>query len=170
MARGLEAALPGCKAMIKWPNDIYLDGKKAVGVLCESAAGPDGHAVVGIGVNVNHAPGDFPPELRERATSMRASAGPDAPALERSAVAAALLRALDALYPALEGGFAGIVAEAQARSILMGRRITVHPLPPHPAWEATAEALEPDGSLRVRFADGGTQIVSGGEVSVREML
>ena len=63
IARGLEEALPGFRAAVKWPNDIYLLGKKAVGILCESVAGPGGYAVVGIGVNVNHTREDFPQEL-----------------------------------------------------------------------------------------------------------
>ncbi len=162
VARGLEEALPGCRAAIKWPNDIYLGGKKAVGILCESAAGPGGYAVVGIGVNVNQTRADFPAELQERATSLRNASG-GAP-LDRHAAAAALLRQLDALYPALEHDFAAVVAEAQARSLLMGRTLTVHT--PCETYAALAEALEPDGSLRVRCADGSVRRVAGGEVSI----
>ena len=145
-------------------QDIYLAGKKAVGILCESVAGPGGYAVVGIGVNVNQTRADFPEELRTKATSLREAAGEGTAPLDRHAVAAALLRALDALYPALEHDFASVVDEAQARSCLVGRRITVHG--PQETYEATAEGLEADGSLRVRCAAGDTRIVSGGEVSV----
>ena len=165
IAHGLEEALPGCHAAIKWPNDIYLGGKKAVGILSECVAGPNGFAVVGIGVNVNHAREDFPEELLTRATSLREMAGPDAAPLDRPAVAAALLRQLDALYPALECDFASIVSEAQSRSLLMGQRITVHGL--QETYEAIAQSLESDGSLRVRCANGETRNVSGGEVSIR---
>ncbi len=164
VARGLEAAQPGCRASIKWPNDIHLSGKKGVGILCESVAGPDGYAVIGIGVNVNQTIDEFPPELRLKATSLREMAGPGAALLDRHAVAATLLRELDALYPAVQHGFERIVAEAQARSILMGRRITIHD--PLSTEEACAEALEPDGGLRVRRDDGSTRVVSGGEVTL----
>jgi len=164
IARGIEEALPGCRAAVKWPNDIYLAGKKAVGILCESVAGPNGYAVVGIGVNVNHTSEDFPEELQTKATSLRETAGADVEALDRHAVAAALLRQLDGLYPALENDFASVIAEAQSRSFLVGRRVTVHGL--QETYEATAEGLEADGSLRVRCDDGGTRLVSGGEVSV----
>ena len=164
VARGLEEALPGCRAAVKWPNDLYLAGKKAVGILCESVAGPGGYAVVGIGVNVNHTRDDFPEELLAKATSLRESAGVNAEPLDRHVVAAALLRQLDRLYPALEHDFASIVAEAEARSFLVGRRITVHAQ--QKTYEATAEGLEADGSLRVRCDDGATRLVCGGEVSV----
>ena len=168
IARGLEEALPGCCATVKWPNDIYLAGKKAVGILCESVAGPGGYAVVGIGVNVNHTRDDFPDDLRTKATSLREAAGADAGPLDRHAVAAALLRQLDRLYPALEHDFASVVEEAQARSFLVGRRITVHG--PQETYEATAEGLEADGSLRVLCDDGETRMVSGGEVSVSAIV
>lgn len=164
VARGLEEALQGCRGMVKWPNDIYLGGKKAVGILCESAAGPGGYAVVGIGVNVNQQITDFPEELRARATSLRETVGPDAAPLDRHAVAAALLRQLDALYPLVENNFGEIVEEAQRRSVLIGRSLTVHA--PNETYHAMAEGLEPDGSLRVRCADGTLRLISGGEVSI----
>lgn len=165
IARGLEEALPGCRAEIKWPNDVYLCGKKAAGILSESAAGPNGWAVVGIGVNVNHLCGDFPEELRSRATSLREAAGPGALPLDRHAVAAALLRQLDATYAAVEDDFASLVEQAERRSLLIGRRVTVHA--PSQTYEAIAEALEPDGSLRVRCEGGEARNISGGEVSIR---
>src|ERR1044071_9042754 len=58
-----------CRATIKPPNDIYIDGRKVAGVLVEMRAQPGAPhlAVVGIGVNVNQSPGDFSEELRERA-------------------------------------------------------------------------------------------------------
>ncbi len=51
---------------IKWINDIYLDGKKVSGILCESADSE--HAVIGIGINF--AVSDFPNELKEFAASL----------------------------------------------------------------------------------------------------
>ena len=162
VARGLEAAAPGVQARIKWPNDVYLRGKKAVGILAESAPGPNGWAVVGIGVNVNQTA--FPVELRERATSLRLQTG-EAASLDRHAVAAALLSQLDALYFTLETDFAAIVAEAECRSVLIGGPVAVHA--PAGTYEAFAEGLDPDGGLRVRLPDGTRRVISTGEVSVR---
>jgi BirA family biotin operon repressor/biotin-[acetyl-CoA-carboxylase] ligase len=84
------------------PNDIYLGDRKIAGVLVEMRAQPDQPhlAVLGIGLNVNHAPSDFPEELRERATSLaivRRSW------LDRHLVALALLRNLDRTYAELFG-------------------------------------------------------------------
>src|SRR4051794_25593002 len=58
-------------ATVKPPNDIYIAERKLGGVLLEMRAIIGEHlGILGIGVNVNHAPEDFPPELRERAVSL----------------------------------------------------------------------------------------------------
>jgi BirA family biotin operon repressor/biotin-[acetyl-CoA-carboxylase] ligase len=84
------------------PNDIYLGDRKIAGVLVEMRAQPDQPhlAVLGIGLNVNHAPSDFPEELRERATSL---AVVRRSRLDRHLVALALLRNLDRTYAELFG-------------------------------------------------------------------
>lgn len=59
-------------AQVKLPNDVYIGQRKVAGVLVEMRAqsGAPHVAIVGIGLNVNHAPDDFPEELRPRATSL----------------------------------------------------------------------------------------------------
>lgn len=58
---------------IKWPNDIWQNGKKICGILTELAAEPEklSHVIIGIGINVFHSVEDFPPELQSTATSLR---------------------------------------------------------------------------------------------------
>ena len=55
---------------IKAPNDILIDGKKIAGILVETRTGRDPYAVIGIGLNVNHTPGDFPEDLKDCAVSL----------------------------------------------------------------------------------------------------
>lgn len=58
---------------IKWVNDLYIDGKKAAGILTESAMNQDGsfqYAVIGIGVNLFSPTEGFPPGIRDQATSV----------------------------------------------------------------------------------------------------
>ena len=90
----------GLKPVIKLPNDVYVDGRKVAGVLVETKtrAGQVIAAVAGIGVNVNQAAEDFPPELRERAGSLAILLGSE---VERTAFAIALLRALERTRVAL---------------------------------------------------------------------
>lgn len=79
-------------ARIKWPNDVRVGGKKIAGILVER--GPA--AVLGIGLNVNLVAEDFADALRDSATSMRMLG--DGTLLDRSEVARALIRRLDAHY------------------------------------------------------------------------
>ncbi|MGA2788381.1 MAG: biotin--[acetyl-CoA-carboxylase] ligase, partial [Verrucomicrobiota bacterium] len=63
----------GLRAEIKWPNDILVGGKKVAGILTELNAELDRvrHVILGIGVDVNLGAGEFPPELRKVATSLK---------------------------------------------------------------------------------------------------
>jgi BirA family biotin operon repressor/biotin-[acetyl-CoA-carboxylase] ligase len=86
-------------AVVKLPNDIYIENRKVAGVLVEMRAQPKAPhlAVLGIGVNVKQMPHDFSEDLRERATSLAiARRGP----IDRSSFAIALLRNLDLRYRA----------------------------------------------------------------------
>ena len=57
-------------AGIKAPNDVLISGRKVAGILVETRVGKNPFAVVGIGLNVNHATQDFPDDLRGHATSL----------------------------------------------------------------------------------------------------
>ena len=65
--------LTGKIALLKWPNDAFLNGKKFSGVLTELSAEADrmNFVVLGIGINLNHTARDFPRLLRGKATSLR---------------------------------------------------------------------------------------------------
>jgi len=63
VADAVDAALPsGSRAWLKWPNDVQIDGAKVAGVLVERAEGDGGtvSCILGIGVNVGHAPSGLP--------------------------------------------------------------------------------------------------------------
>ncbi len=63
----------GCNVAIRWPNDLYSDGKKIAGVLLEGSfhgSAPE-LVVAGIGVNLNQQVTDFPPSLQSKVGSLR---------------------------------------------------------------------------------------------------
>src|SRR5688500_4594859 len=106
---GLAVAdLAGEAAVVKWPNDVLVDGRKLAGILVEGAP-QGGWAGRGIGVNVAVELAELPPELRARAATL--GRGPQAlePTLdellgrlderldEPAAASLAALRARDAL-------------------------------------------------------------------------
>jgi BirA family biotin operon repressor/biotin-[acetyl-CoA-carboxylase] ligase len=162
LADAIENAL-GVAPAIKWPNDVHLGGKKVAGILAESGTDSSGEpfAVVGIGVNVNHEPEDFPSELHVKASSLRMATNR---LVDRPALATGLLRALDARFPELAADFPKIIAAATRRSSLLGRWIQVQsgadPL------EGRAEALDANGHLLLRAGDGTLHPLTAGEVTI----
>lgn len=64
-----EALAPGTACRVKWPNDVWVEGRKLAGVLIEGRP-QDGWGIVGVGLNLAIPPEEFPPELRDTATSL----------------------------------------------------------------------------------------------------
>jgi BirA family transcriptional regulator, biotin operon repressor / biotin---[acetyl-CoA-carboxylase] ligase len=124
------ARAAGVDATIRWPNDIQVAGRKLAGILVEVRPLPSDAWVtaIGIGVNCLQHVGHFPPELRDRATSLEL-VSPFA--VDRQAVAVSILRRLDE-YFAEENSFGGegnaeldarLAEEWRARSGDIGERV-----------------------------------------------
>ncbi len=165
-AAGVAAAIEeatGLPVLIKWPNDIHVAGRKVAGILTETIceSGRDPFAMVGIGVNVNHAPPDFPPALADSAISLRIATGR---ALDRPALATAIFRSLDQRHDALSANFPSLVDEAQRRSALADRRIEVRAA--DRILEGVAAGLDAEGRLLLRAADGSVHPLTAGEVTI----
>lgn len=152
-ATGLRQA-SGVDVRIKWPNDLVVEAagdtrRKLGGILTEGRAGNDGvrDVVVGIGVNVNHAPEDFPEDLRGRAGSLRMARGRH---VDRGGVVLALLGGLDRWYRAWrEGGDDAVVTAYRALAVdLEGRAVRVSV--PSGSWTGVTVGLDSGGALLVR--------------------
>lgn len=121
LAAGLAAsdavrAASGVETRLKWPNDIIHDGKKLGGILSEGVCGGPGgdFAIVGIGLNLGHEPGDFPEGLRASSTSVRIAAGR---VVTVDSLWAALCLALDRWYNVLAREEKGaVIAAFEARA------------------------------------------------------
>ena len=159
VARAVEQAI-GRAAKIKWPNDVLIDGRKIAGILTECSTDSAGKmfAVVGIGVNVNQ--DEFPPELANRAASLRQLARRK---IDRAGLAAALLTELDSRLSETESAFPHLIEEAGRRSAILGEWVRLH-AGGEPV-EGTAESLDTEGNLLLRMADGTLRKMSSGEVT-----
>ena len=156
-------ALGSDRAEIKWVNDVLIRGRKVCGILTEAGTGVEAgtldHAVLGVGINVTEPAGGFPPQIADIAGAVFPRHERDL----RERLAAAFLRQFYAIYTALpERGF---VAEYQARSCLVGKRVDV--LQGGQARRALALAVDDRCRLLVRYEDGTEQALFSGEVSVR---
>ena len=154
------AAAVGPLARIKWPNDVVIGGRKIAGILIESATDQAGRhfAVVGIGVNINQT--EFPPEIADRASSLRLCLGRKQ---DRVGFAATLLKELESRVPALSGDFTAILTEAEQRSAVLGEWVRLHS--GTEIFEGIAEMLDAEGNLLIRLRDGTLQRMTAGEIS-----
>jgi len=172
LAAGLAAQsaveqVTGLACDLRWPNDLLVNGKKFGGILAEMNAEPTRirYLVVGIGFNVNQT--EFPPDLRESATSLllaRAEMSKDASPLPRLGLLAALLKSFDREYRNLRS--AEIIARfAERSSCVRGKRVRVGE-DGSGAYEGTTAGLDERGFLRVQTDSGVCTVLSGG---VREI-
>lgn len=162
---GIEAAC-GVRPGIKWTNDIVLGGKKLAGILTEMAVeGETGalqYLITGIGINVNHGPEDFPPELRDIAASLASELGRP---VDRGNLCACVINALDEMYDVWLAGGGDYPARYRAGCLTLGKPVRL--IRGGTAEEAFAEDLSEDLGLIVRHPDGSRETVTTGEVSVR---
>jgi BirA family transcriptional regulator, biotin operon repressor / biotin---[acetyl-CoA-carboxylase] ligase len=145
------AHVAGPEALIKWPNDVLVGGRKVAGILAEGRP-HEGWAVLGIGVNVAVAVADLPEELQ--ATAGTLGRRPD----ELEDVLAELLRALERR---LAEPAAALLTALRERDALLGREVS---------WdggEGVGAGIDDAGSLLVRLADGREVALGSGEVLLR---
>ena len=163
MTDALRAAA-GLDAVLKWPNDVILDGKKVCGILLEISAETERIDSVVIGTGLDVYPDAYPPELKGQAVSLAERCDPP----PRREILTAYLTALEKRVGALEKeGFKGIEADYRAACRTLGSRVRVSG-----AVELTGTARDIDGTgcLIVETEDGERHRVLSGDVSVRGLM
>ena len=138
----------GVKTAIKWPNDIYVDGRKICGMLIENTLGPGGQvmaSVIGIGINMNQAA--FP--QLANATSLALCTGSEyelEPALEE------FLGVFESWLPRLDSE--ELSAAYSARLFRLGLPALYHDLLTDRQYRGIIRGVEPDGRLHIRDEQG----------------
>jgi len=155
VCRGIEDEL-ALRVGIKWPNDIYCEGKKLSGLLAETTVREQGSFIVlGIGINVNTT--EFPAELLESATSLKLQTNAIMP-LPREPILAAVLNQLSRAIVQWDDGFDEILLEVRDRSILLGKNVRA--LLDGKTVFGRVRDIDHDGHLVLEHLDGSTQILS----------
>lgn len=148
----------GLQAGIKWPNDLYWEGRKLGGILAE--AGP-GYVVLGIGLNAAFPVAALPEPARPGATTVLEAVG-RAPLGDLSA---ALLDELDHVYGQVCGeGPQVLLREWRGRSTVLGKEVLISG---ERSWTGVAEDIDHEGALLVRRPGGELVRVVAGDVSLR---
>ena len=143
-------------ALVKWPNDVLIEGSKVAGILLEASGGD---VICGVGINVNQAEHDLPPVMRMPATSLQLAVGRR---FDRGILLASVLRELERRYADwLAGGLDLLLRRARAAQLrCTDRRVRVA------GRRGTAGAIAPDGRLTIVLERGDTVLVESGEVEL----
>lgn len=154
----------GLQCGIKWPNDILYEGKKVVGILTEMSAEMDAvnHVVIGMGINVNIAPEEFPAELSSIATSLSIAAGKP---VARLPLLQSILSMLEIEYlKVIQHGFIEMLNDWRELSVTLGQTVDI--LGGAKETSGLAVDIDTDGALLVNI-NGKLEKVIAGDVSIR---
>lgn len=139
--------LYGVSADVKWPNDVFFNGKKICGILIKNSFEGENvkKSITGIGVNVNN---DIPKDLADIAINLKSVVG-------EVDIDEFYKRLIENLYADYS------VDEYRSRNIVLGKEITV--IKNGESRKAVAEDVAADGSLVLK---GGERLFYG-EVTIR---
>ena len=160
LAEGIEQAT-ALRVDLKWPNDLHISRRKVGGILAESSGsgGAADTVVVGYGINVLSTA--FPPELRDRATSLESELGR---AMDRHQLLAETLAALSRRYEDLLAGRFDAILDAWRRLAPAAAGARVRWTTPAGAATGVTAGVDDRGALLVRV-DGRIERIVSGEVS-----
>ena len=155
------AEITGLKPGIKWPNDVFIDGRKVCGILIENEIKKDGRniSVTGIGINV-----DLPyarySEITDTAASLENELGKKVSRLE-------IIRSLLINFDRLYAGGDDISTFQAWREMLVTLGQPVKATWKNGSIEGTAENVDASGALVIRLPDGTLHTVVAGDVTLR---
>ncbi len=173
-----EELVPASTCQIKWPNDVWIEGRKLAGILIETRT-QDDWAVIGVGLNLTIAPDEFPADLRSPATSLADGTGgqggsrrslpavaPAGPPLTPRTAALALSRYLDRWIAAES---VQVLTAYRERDALLNRAISWSDGPDleQVSGSGVAAGVDDRGGLVVTLAGGGSTVLFAGEVHLR---
>jgi len=148
----------GLRPQIKWPNDLVAGGRKLAGLLIETE--PRGNrlafAVIGIGLNVRQATGDFSPDVRALATSLYLATG------QMHRRADLLVALLQALERRLSRPFDEAREAWSASSLTLGQQVTL--TTERGRKHGQAMGLDESGALLLRGDSGEVEAVTAGDM------
>jgi BirA family biotin operon repressor/biotin-[acetyl-CoA-carboxylase] ligase len=157
LAESIEAIIGTGRATLKWPNDVFIDGMKASGIMLDSGPyGPETWVALAFGVNLAAAPEG----LDQLTISLRTVLPPDAPAPEPLAFLAQLRPRLESWAQCIESeGFEPLRAAWLARAHGMGQVARV--LQGEQTLEGRIVGLSPRGELELETNEGRRLIAAG---------
>lgn len=156
----------GVKVNIKWPNDIFLNGKKLCGILTEMKCDMDRihYLILGVGINVNLEINDIPNELKDIATSLKIELNKT---FKRSDILAKFLNHFEILYNdfVLQKDISEALSICRENSNIINKKAKL--ITYNKEEIVTCLSLTDTGELLVKDSDGKEKIITSGEISFR---
>ena len=146
----------GLHPVIKWPNDLLINGKKVCGILTELDAEMDciNYTIIGIGINVNN---KLSEDLQEKATSLVQETGSR---VLRVKLLRSILKCFDENYRRLMSGDYDFIRDSWfSHANIVGRDILVHG--EKTILRGVVSSVDESGCLILDTRDGIIKVVSG---------
>lgn len=167
-AVAVAEAIEGCSGlncMIKWPNDVVINGKKVCGILTETATkGPEIAAIIGIGINVHM--DSFPEDISDMATSIDMELRREniKKQVHRQDIISRVWTIFAGCYKAFSEGDCSFMDPYKKRLVNLGRAVVA--MGNDSRIEGKCVGVDDTGALLIE-TDDGVLAVNAGEVSVR---
>jgi BirA family biotin operon repressor/biotin-[acetyl-CoA-carboxylase] ligase len=168
ICRALAQLVPAAELKVKWPNDVYLNGRKVCGILSESVLGSRDRLVVGIGINVNNR--DIGPRSKvqspslgtlDRGLSATSMIECDGICRDLTDVLLSVLDEFDRQWRAMvESGFATAAIAFRERCFLTGRIVRIEQ-PGGQIVSGICRGIDDCGRLGIATECGEVAVVSG---------
>jgi BirA family transcriptional regulator, biotin operon repressor / biotin---[acetyl-CoA-carboxylase] ligase len=166
----------GLHPLIKWPNDVLLDGRKVSGILVEAAWFGETLQGIVVGIGVNVAPSSVPPDQRVffPATSVEQAVGH---ALDRFTLLRSILQAILEWRTQMHGE--RFFQEWEKRLAFRGQWVRLdidaqkandveaQPKDEDESVSGVLTGIDPSGNLLLRLASGEMRSISVGDVHLR---
>lgn len=156
VGHALQQLQPGLPIGLKWPNDVYVAGRKICGILVEVPPRRNDRLVVGIGLNVNNSTQEAPAAVAKSAISLRDLAGYSFPL---PTVLTRVLCQFLTHFEALKQGDLALASQWQEWCMLTGLRVRVET--GRCMVEGICQGIAESGALLLETRQGREQRLSG---------
>ncbi|WP_058307603.1 biotin--[acetyl-CoA-carboxylase] ligase [Gracilibacillus massiliensis] len=162
LVEALEQAT-GQSIQIKWPNDLFINGKKITGILTEMQAELEAiqYLIIGFGINVNQGIDQFPKEIREKVTSLKIASGQE---WSRTNLVQTILREFEKAYQLyIDSGFEAIKQKWMAHAYKLHEKIFIKTT--QASFSATVQGISNEGALIVKDEENVEKLIYSAEIN-----
>jgi BirA family biotin operon repressor/biotin-[acetyl-CoA-carboxylase] ligase len=159
----LEKFAPAADFALKWPNDVYLHGKKICGILIERPGTMHEKMIVGIGINLNNSIRLAPTAIAQGATSMIDVSGHP---FDTTIVLVEVLQQLERRFLQMRDAGTSLLDEWRLFDLLRGRSVEVNVY--SEVVRGVSMGIDSDGALLVDTPVGRRRLLGGTVVGYSE--